>query len=165
MTKSIEKLRDKLKKIKIEYLIIFFAVLAVVVIFLSTFNSSDSSNVGETAFVEAYVTNLENKLSEKLSQIEGAGKVTVIISVKQGITTEIATERKVTNNNGNIVSEEYPVLVSGKPIILSEIYPEICGVIIIAKGANDIKVKVSLMSATQTFLAIESEKIEILTMG
>ena len=49
--------------------------------------------------------------------------------------------------------------------MLSEIYPEISGVVILAKGANDIKVRVALMCATQTFLALESEKIEILTMG
>ena len=162
MASTIEKFKDKLKKIKVEYLIIFFAVLAVILIFLSSFNTNKNSKNSDS--VENYVTQLENKLSEKLSQIEGAGKVSVIISVKRGTTTEIATEKKTTNENGEIVSEEYPVLVSGKPIILSEIYPEICGVIIIAKGAENIKVKVALMCAAQTFLDLESEKIEILTM-
>ncbi len=162
MAWSIEKVKDKLKKIKLEYIIIFFALLAVMLIFLSTFKADKGSNEGGS--VENYVSQLENKLSEKLSQIDGAGKVTVIISVKRGTTTEIATEKKITNENGEIVSEEYPVLVSGKPIVLSEIYPEICGVVIIAKGAENIKVKTSLLCATQTFLDIESEKIEILTM-
>ena len=80
------------------------------------------------------------------------------------LNTTVRTEKKVTTENGEIITEEYPVLVSGKPIVLSEIYPEICGVIIIAKGASDIKVKVALMCAAQTFLDIESDKIEILTM-
>ena len=162
MALVIEKLKDKLKKIKIEYLIIFFAILAVALIFLSSFSTKNDSS--DTNSVESYVSQLENKLSEQLSQIEGAGKVSVIISVRRGATTEIATEKKVTTENGEIITEEYPVLVSGKPIVLSEIYPEICGVIIIAKGANDIKVKVALMCAAQTFLDIESDKIEILTM-
>lgn len=162
MAISIENIKSKFKKIKIEYLIVFVALIAVIGIFLSG-NSNGGSN-SESISVEAYVADLEQKLSNKLSQISGAGKVTVIISVKRGVTTEIATQKVITNDSNGVKSEESPILVSGKPIILSEIYPEICGVIIIAKGANDIKVKMSLLSAAQTFLDITSEKIEILTM-
>ena len=162
MTSMLEKIKDKFKKVIVEHLIIFFAVIAVILIFASSF--LDNSDSSENGSVESYVNQLENKLSQQLSKIQGAGKVTVIISVKGGTTTEIATEKRVTNDQNGIISEEYPVLVSGKPIILGEIYPEICGVIIIAKGADDVKVKIALMSAAQTFLDLTSDKIEILTM-
>ena len=115
--------------------------------------------------IEDYVMSLEEKLSTHLSKIEGAGKVSVIISVKEGLTTQIAVEKVVTTDSNGSKTEETPVLVSGKPIILTEIYPEISGVIIIAKGADDLKVKIALLSATQTYLDVTSDKIEILTMG
>ena len=43
-------------------------------------------------------------------------------------------------------------------------YPEIVGVIILTKGADDAKVRIALISATQTFLNVTSDKIEILLM-
>ena len=162
MTTLIEKIKDKAKKIKVEHLIIAVAVIAIFIIFLSSFNNNSSTIA--SVDVDSYITNLEDKLSTELSKIDGAGKVSVLISVKTGLTTEIATEKKVINNSDGITTEETPILVSGKPIILTEVYPEIVGVIIIAKGAEDLKVRMSLLTAAQTFLDITSDKIEILTM-
>ena len=162
MATLIEKIKEKTKKIKVEYLIVFIAVIAIFIIFLSSFNTNTNSTA--SADVDKYISSLEKKLSTELSKIDGAGSVSVLISVKRGVTTEIATEKKIINNSDGITTEEIPILVSGKPIILTEVYPEITGVIIIAKGAEDLKVRMSLLTAAQTFLAITSDKIEILTM-
>ena len=162
MKRLIEKIKLKSKKIKAEYLLIAIASLIVIGLFASSFKGETQSDYSQ---IDDYVLNLEQKLSNRLSQVSGAGKVTVLISIKQGITTEIATEKRVTNNEEGLVSEEKPILVSGKPIVITEIYPEISGVVIIAKGADDLKVKNALLRATQTFLGITSDKIEILTMG
>lgn len=159
---NFEFLKEKYKKIKFEYVIIFIALIFVFILFLSSNNSSKVVNQKE---IEDYVMSLEEKLSTHLSKIEGAGKVSVIISVKEGLTTQIAVEKVVTTDSNGSKTEETPVLVSGKPIILTEIYPEISGVVIIAKGADDLKVKIALLSATQTYLDVTSDKIEILTMG
>ena len=159
---NFEFLKEKNKKIKFEYVIIFIALIFVFILFLSSNNSSKVVNQKE---IEDYVMSLEEKLSTHLSKIEGAGKVSVIISVKEGLTTQIAVEKVVTTDSNGSKTEETPVLVSGKPIILTEIYPEISGVVIIAKGADDLKVKIALLSATQTYLDVTSDKIEILTMG
>ncbi len=161
MALSIEKVKSKLRKIKIEYLIVCCAIVAIIAIFISSFNSPSQTTASA---LDEYVEMLEKKLSTQLSEINGAGKVSVLISVKKGMTTEIATEKITVNDSTGVKIEESPVLVSGKPIILTEIYPEISGVIIIAKGADDLKVRMSLLSAAQTFLNVTSEKIEILTM-
>lgn len=156
-----KNIKLKLKKIKAEYLIIAFAIIAILIIFASGISETKVETQDKIA---TYIESLENKLSRKLSQINGAGKVSVIISVKQGMITEIATEKKTVTETGIIKIEEAPVLVSGKPIVLAEKYPDITGVVIIAKGANDLNVRVALVSATQTILGITSDKIEILTM-
>ena len=161
MSFKFSDLKSKLKKIKIEYLIVACAIVAVIAMFLSTFSpTSENGDIN----VDDYVTMLETKLSNRLSEINGAGKVCVLISVKKGMTTQIATEKKTINDSNGTKVEEAPVLVSGKPIVLTEIYPEISGVIIIAKGAEDLKVKMALLSAAQTFLNVTSDRIEILTM-
>lgn len=164
MNKKIQNIKQSLKKIKLEYVIAIIAMIAVLLIFISNFGVSKTTSSTSVTDVEKYVCMLESKLCNHLSQIDGAGKVSVIISVKKGVETEIATEVVTTNGVSGVKSEQSPILVSGKPIILNEIYPEICGVVIIAKGASNIKVKMSLLSATQVFLDVTSDKIEILTM-
>ena len=81
----------------------------------------------------------------------------------QGSTTTYLGIIAGSASNGSKI-EETPILVSGKPIVLTELYPEICGVIVVAKGASDLKVRAALLCATQTFLNVTSDKIEILTM-
>ncbi len=155
-----KKIKLSLKKIKPEYLIIVCAVVVVMILFFSSFAKNErESDYG----VNEYVTMLETKLSNRLSELDGAGKVKVIISVKSGLKSEIATEKQVSGIGGEKTTET-PVLVSGKPLVLGEIYPEICGVIIMAKGASDVKVKLSLITAAQTFLDVTSDKIQVLPM-
>ena len=55
------------------------------------------------------------------------------------------------------------VLVNGKPVVVTEGYPAITGVIIVAEGANNLSVKISLLSAARIFLNVGEEKIKILT--
>lgn len=163
MTKLINNIKKTVKNVKLEYVIAVVAIIAVLLIFFGNLGNN-STETSDASDVDAYVSMLENKLSQRLSEIDGAGKVSVIISVKKGIYTDIATEKVITTNANGETTEETPVLVSGKPIVLNEIYPEICGVIIIAKGGDNIKVKMSLLSATQIFLDLTSDKIQILTM-
>ena len=164
MNKKIQNIKQSLKKVKLEYVIAIVAMVIVLLIFINNFSQTKSVNGSSVTEVEKYVCMLENKLCNHLSQIDGAGKVSVIISVKKGVETEIATEVVTTSGLSGEKSEKSPILVSGKPIVLNEVYPEICGVVIIAKGAGNIKVKMSLLSATQVFLDVTSDKIEILTM-
>lgn len=164
MSKLVDSIKKLFKKIKLEYFIAVVAILTVFLIFSNNFKNDSLTTNSTINDVDEYVLMLENKLSKRLSEIDGAGKVSVIISVKKGIYTEIATEKSTSTGINGEKTEETPILVSGKPIILNEIYPEICGVVIIAKGANNIKVKMALLAATQIFLDLTSDKIEILTM-
>lgn len=156
-------LKGFFKKIKPEYVLAVAAAVGVIALFCSNLPISGSSETSSSA--TEYVEMLESKLSEELSKIEGAGKVSVIISVKQGMISELATEKTVTTSVGGEKTEVYsPLLVNGKPLILGEAYPEILGVVITAKGGDKIKVKMAILNATQIFLGVDSKKIEILAM-
>ena len=151
--------KDLLKKVKPEYLMIAAAAIIVLILFGSSFVKTQTE---KDYSVNDYVDMLETKLSDRLSELDGAGKVNVIISVKSGMRSEIATEKQVGGIGDR--TTETPVLISGKPLVLGEIYPEICGVIIMAKGAENVKVRLSLIMAAQTFLDVSSDKIQVLPM-
>ena len=152
-------IKELFGKIKPEYLMIAAAMIIVLILFCSSFVKTKTEKEYD---VNDYVTMLETKLSDRLSELDGAGKVKVIISVRSGMRSEIATEKQV-NGIGERTTET-PVIISGKPLVLGEVYPEICGVIIMAKGAENIKVRLSLTTAAQTFLDVSSDKIQVLPM-
>ena len=150
-------LKGLISKFKIEYLLIL--VFAVVLLIIFTGGSSNDE-VKQVSTIDNYVEALENKLSLALSKIDGAGKVSVVISVESGMQTVLATEK--TTENG--VTREEPFTVGGKTVVIKETYPEITGVLIVAKGANNLSTKVAIINATAALLDIESNKIQVLPM-
>ena len=149
----------KLKKIKIEYLVVVALALVALIITFNAF-SSDNKDVATVNEIDAYVDGLENKLEACLKKVSGAGDVKVIISVASGKSQVVATEN-TTDVYGNVT--ESPLMVNGKPFVIKENYPEIVGVVIVAQGANNLAVKMNLLSAAQTFLSIDEGKIKVLS--
>ena len=150
-------LKGLISKFKIEYLLIL--VFAVVLLIIFTGGSSNDE-VKQVSAIDSYVEALEKKLSLALSKIDGAGKVSVVISVESGMQTVLATEK--TTENG--VTREEPFTVGGKTVVIKETYPEITGVLIVAKGANNLSTKVAIINATAALLDIASDKIQVLPM-
>ena len=148
------KIKKTLSKIKIEYLLVIVFLAVAVLIF---FGGGETKRVEEEA-IDCYVDGLEKKLEESFSKVAGAGDVDVIISVKSGMETIVATE-KITE--GNKVSEA-PILVGGKTVTLREDYPEIVGVIIVTKGADNLSLRMSLINSASVFLNIDKNLIQIL---
>ena len=178
--KILEKLPfiKKLKSIKHIEIIVFvlFLLIILLILFGNGLNISTSSNISssQTAVSSScyistadYLNTLENKLSHVLSNIDGAGNVDVMLSVKCSGEIIYAKDIKTTtdkNSNETITSESIVfVTKNGKsePLILSEKLPQINGVIIVADGAKDINVKLNLLLATQTLLGLESNQINI----
>ena len=120
---------------------------------------------------------VEQRLSEALSDIRGAGSVRVMVTYDSGpelvpaMTSDTNTNRSETSSDGTQSSihqqteSQKPVTVSGSggttPIILTEKQPAIRGVIVVADGAGDISVRLDLQRAVQTVLHVAVENIEI----
>jgi len=126
-------------------------------------------------------TDREKRLKEVLSAIQGAGRVDVMITYKTGKevipamnTVESNTETEEKDSNGGIrrVSQtdvnSQPVSLDtpdgSQPLIAREIEPEVQGVIVVAEGARDIRVRVGLQQAVQTLLGIQSNQVEVFVM-
>ena len=154
-------------------------------------SSASGSNTGKTVSgtstgtdEEAYTTYLEDRLSQTLSQIEGAGDVKVMITLKssaekvldkdtesdqetvteedsQGGTRQSSKESKkestVYGTDGESSSQE-----NGSPYVSKELSPEIGGVVVIADGGGNAVVKENISSAVQALFDIEPHKIRIM---
>lgn len=161
----------KIKNIKhIEFIILGIFICVIVLIFLSTTSFKASSKTSESI---DYSTFLENKLEKVLSNINGAGDVSVMVTVDSSAELIIATskEEKTTSSSSsnsessNTTTVETPILITENgvtsPLVLQEIMPDVLGVIVVAQGANDAKIRLELLKAVQSVLNIEISCIEI----
>jgi len=157
--KTFEKFRNNKK-----FQTIFIVVAVVIVLLVLLFFNFGKSN-SETAYSETdYVTSLENKLSEVLSKVEGAGKVSVVINVESGMETVLAMKTTTTETTYGTETVETPILVNGKTVVLKEMFPKVIGVLIVSEGASSISVMTKLQQATVSLLNINVNQIEILKM-
>ena len=76
----------------------------------------------------------------------------------------LAVKTTVTETSNGTETVETPILVNGKTVVLKELYPKISGVLIVAEGAGNFSVLRKIQQAAVSFLGVELNKIEILTM-
>ena len=128
---------------------------------------------------EAYTAYLEDRLSRTLSQIEGAGEVKVMITLKssaekvldkdtesdQETVTEEDSQGGTRQSSKNTVyrtDSESNSQGSGSPYVSKELSPKIEGVVVIADGGENAVVKENISSAVQALFDIEPHKIRIM---
>ena len=170
-----------LKKIKgiknLEVVIACILGAVILLIYFTNFSTPNNTNTsttnGEYTTSITYAAFLENKLSETLSSIAGAGKVAVMVTLESGPELVIATstdQKTNTSQSGDNKTEsitvvENPVIVSqngtSKPLILMEILPKVQGVIVVAQGAGNVRVRLDLLNAIQALLDISGSNIQI----
>lgn len=139
--------------------------------------ASQSDNYKSTS--SQYLRDLEDHLSNILSKIQGAGKVSVMITLKSGteiipakdesisdrVTNEKDTEGGIRTINEKTTSDKVVFAEvqggSSEPLILKEINPEIKGVIVVAGGAKDARVKLKISQAVQTVLDIPAYRVTV----
>ena len=147
---------------KFEYILIAILVALLFCLFLS--GSGFLSFEGSTAktFSSEYESIMEEKLEKLLSDIDGAGTVSVMISTDGTAKLEYLKNTQTKRENGIEIIEETTVLVNGKPYVTKEYYPEILGVVVVCQGSENVKVKMAITEVITTVLPVTSENIRIL---
>lgn len=146
-------------------------------------NTEDNNQVIGTYNLNSkdeYGSEIQEQLSSILSKIAGAGKVSVMITYESGkelVTqkdksiVDKVTDEKDTDGGTRIINEssidDKTVMVSqqggsSQPVVVKEINPEIKGVIVVAEGAWDSKVKLKISEAVQTVLDIPAYRVTVL---
>ncbi len=171
LSDKLTSLWEKLKKIKhIQiYLALFVAFIVLAFYFVSLpkdekQTSTNNNQNFETFSTSAeYICYLENKLESVLGGIKGAGSVDIVITLDKGFEYVYATEEEIKSlTNGGSVTTSKVILVDGKPVLEKELFPSIKGIVVVCKGAEDVTVRLNLLSAIQTVVDVDNSKIIIL---
>lgn len=132
----------------------------------------------------SYAAQLEARVSQALSRIQGAGQVTVTVSLAQG-PTELLAQNQTTHTQGTqsigstgrttqtttdkSVSDQVVLggggMGGGGPIVTGEVGPRISGALVVAPGAANPIVADELLQAARVLLGTPSYTITVLKGG
>lgn len=186
MDKLLEKFNNKKM---IENLVIFLILAIIVLIVINTFfdnnQSNKNANLVQTVSKKDSITgdvNLEKKLEGILSKINGAGKVSVMVSYSNEVLKQPMTDVKTTttvvsekdSNGGERKTEEtsteenviYEQNGNNKtPMLKQNVLPTIIGVIVVADGAGNTNVKENLIRAVTAAVDVPNHRIQVFASG
>ncbi|MCI8508190.1 MAG: hypothetical protein HFJ06_06490 [Lachnospiraceae bacterium] len=126
---------------------------------------------------DAYIEALENKLEQTIGGMEGAGKVLVMITLKDSgekildknqpyeSESENSKEEGREIERTSIKSDPETVLIEEEgdtaPIIVQEMYPDIKGVVVVCEGGDDKVLAIHIKEAVQALFSIDAHKIVV----
>lgn len=145
--------------------------------------AAGSENAEEVDYLDIYeyTAYLEKKLEQMLVKIDGAGNVSVMITLEASAKQIVEKEETLSRNNtlesdsegGNrsiyeIDTGQQTVYYKSDnvqtPYVSQTILPEISGVLIVAQGARSASVKKSMVEIAQALFGIEAHKISVVSM-
>lgn len=149
-------------------------VIGVGALLLALPSGGSKAEQGERALVaEPTSFNLEameQKLSSALSEVAGAGEVTVVLTVKTGTRQVLAEDNKFSDGNSGTEEESKAVILSRgsgvqETVKLQEIYPKFQGALVICDGGSDPAIRLKLTEATSALTGLGADKISICSRG
>lgn len=112
---------------------------------------------------------MEEKLEEALECLKGAGKVKVMLSIEKGEQTIYQTDSTYSHDENNTDTKTQTILVTdsdrNETGLVHQINPPVyLGAIVLAQGADDPVVKLSIVEAVSKVTGLGADKISVLKM-
>jgi stage III sporulation protein AG len=160
-----KKILSALEKYKFVLLVILAGVLLLSLASLGE-TKSDQRAEAESETASFDLDEMEARLEQALSKIDGAGKVTVVLTVKAGVRQVIAQDETSSVKDGDTQQETNAVVVSKGSgyedvVALQEIYPQFQGALVVCAGGGDPAVKLKLVEAVSALTGLSSNRISI----
>ncbi|MDE5984113.1 MAG: hypothetical protein K2H13_02520 [Eubacterium sp.] len=170
---SVNKIKDSLmsfisgdsKKIKI---IVAVGLIGIVLIFASDMLGKDNKKQevsDEKISYEEYTDQLESKLKNLITSIDGVGECCVMITLENTTESVYATDVEFKNDNDSInQKDEYVFYDSEKgetPVLIKEYLPKVQGVTVVCTGGDNIAVKEKIIQAVTSLFNIPTNRVSV----
>ncbi|MFL0251566.1 stage III sporulation protein AG [Clostridium neuense] len=194
--KLIDYFKDGKKKKNAFTNIIIIGLIGILIVIVSSFfNSADSfskpdnSKKQETKTqgesdsdnIQNYETSVENKLKGTLEQMDGVGKVQIMMYFSSGeeqvpafnVNKSTSVINETDNSGGKRTTtqdSDGDTVVMSKdgdkesPLILKKYKPKVTGVCIVAEGAENGSIKLSITNAVVDLFGISADKVDVYPM-
>lgn len=189
------KMQDFMQKIKekklkrSDWLILVLAGILILIIALPTDTKGKKQaeeakeNISkENNTMEASKDEIEQKLEDILEKIDGAGEVKVMITYQDGGTQVVEKDKNTSENSveesdstGGVRSTKEQQLqestvyeeadAGNTPFVSKELLPKVEGILIVASGGDNQKVKQNISEAVLALFQVEAHRIKIVKMS
>lgn len=150
--------KDKLiKLLKNKNNLIICLILIIGIVLMVVGGKDNKEENIETTKTE--VVTDERRLEDILSQIDGVGEVSVMITYYSSSEKDLAYETKTSSRNLEESEDKKAVMTDGEPMVVKEVYPDVKGVIVTAQGAGRTDVKAAISEAVSATLDVPVHKI------
>lgn len=144
-------------------------------------STSAASGDGYLSEEQTYISQMEEKLTEVLSKLDGAGAVEVLITLEASEEKIVEKDVPVVRSNteetdssggvrtiSNVDMGESTVFSNvdneSVPYVIKTLSPQIEGVVVLAEGAGNGNVSLNISEAVQVLFGIEAHKIKVMKM-
>lgn len=183
-----EKFQAALRKMKKEQIVVWLLLLALVIVIFWPAGSGKETASGETEVpeqtaqeIQSQEEAMEQALADTLAQVDGVGAVRVALTlestnrkivekdVPDSQSSETRTSGDETIENSSFSQEESTVYErdgSGAetPYVISEEYPAVRGVLIVAEGGDNPVVIQEIQEAVMALFGVDAHKIKVMKM-
>lgn len=167
-------------------ILLIAGMAGVLLIFLSQFWPGSSSKPASSAAsaktsTSDYAKQLESSLGGIISNIQGVGRVQVMVTLESGVQYVYEQNQKTTSNRTttsgdagqtqeNTDNEQDTVLADNgsgaqQPLIKTEMQPPVRGVVVVCDGGNDPTVQDEVLQTVMTALNLPATSISISPMA
>ena len=112
---------------------------------------------------------LEEKLSQTLSQVEGAGRVSVTLTIKSGMEQVLASDRTTSvTERGSSVEEETVLLSNGsgeEAVLITQRYPVFQGALVVCEGGDSAEIRLLMTQAVSALTGLGADRITVCKGG
>lgn len=160
-----EKLPSLLKKYKYAVLVL---VLGLVLMVLPT-STKTEQKTAQNVTNPVRTTDAAQELANILENIQGVGKVQVLLTVKAGESTVYQTDEDVnTSETGSSIRKETVIITDSdrnqQPLVVQTLPPEYLGAVVVCQGAENAAVRLAVVEAVCKATGLGADKISVLKM-
>ena len=162
---SVETLRGWFKRYRLVWIIVA-AGLCLLAIPSGADHGTETASEGVVGTEEEVsVEALEEKLSNILSRIEGAGKVSVMLTVKSGTQRILAKHIEDSQTADMQEQTEEIVVISGKNgdevVLIGRNYPDFQGALVVCPGGDNAQVRLEITNALSALTGLGAGRITV----
>lgn len=167
----LKNLLSGIKKDKKQLLIITIAAIGIILIVISDFgalkaDTEETTTAESNIFSEAeYTENLENKLEDMISSLNGAGRTKVSVTLECDYETVYARDGSYSQKDGASDEEnEYIIIDSDKQeggLVLKTVTPKVRGVAVLCEGGDLPQVEIAVCEMLEALLDVGANHISV----
>jgi stage III sporulation protein AG len=139
---------------------VWLVILAGLVLLLLPGGESPQIEEPQSAQTQFDLRAMEDRLSEALSKIDGAGEVTVVLTVRDGPRQVLAQDTRTEQGESETVVINQGSSTQGT-VTIQELYPSYQGALLVCPGGDDPTVRLKLTEATSALTGLGADKISI----